>query len=943
MGLREYHRKRDFAVTPEPRGDEVPEREGARSFVVQKHAATRLHYDFRLEMEGVLKSWAVPKGPSFDPADKRLAMQTEDHPVEYGDFEGIIPAGEYGGGTVVLWDKGTWEPIEDPHKGLRAGSLKFRLHGHKLEGRWALVKIKGRDARDDEKTWLLIKEKDEFVRPSSEWSVTDARPESVTTGRTLEEIARDKDRVWHSNRPEGTSAKPKGRFAAQARSRRPAVDFAALAAEVPGARKRAGAAVATPQLATLVAAPPPGDQWLHEMKFDGYRIVADLSAGHARLVSRNGKDWTAQFPGVARDVERLPVARAVLDGEVAVVLPDGTTSFQALQNALGGGGPGELAYFAFDLLHLEGHDLTGAALEERKQVLARLLKAVPAGAGTLRLSDHVAGEGEAFFASACRLGLEGIISKRRDARYEPGRSKSWLKVKCLKRQEFVIGGYTDPEGSREGIGALLLGVYDEQGGLVFAGKVGTGFTAKTLKDLERRLAPLVRPTSPFGRARIPGVTRAHWVEPKLVAEVAFTEWTTDGRLRHPSFQGLREDKKPSEVVRERPQPVEKVESRRGVPAPKAGAGKEAAVAGVRLTNADRVVFDGPKVTKLDLARYYERVADRVLPYIEGRPLTLVRGPEGASKPTFYMKHSGVWAPPALRRVKIQEKTKVGEYLVVDDLPGLISLVQIGILEIHTGNSTADHLERPDRIVFDLDPDPAVAWPAVIDAARLVRARLEQLGLVSFVKTTGGKGLHVVVPTAAGRVVGGVVRVLARPVRADRARRPDAISRPSCPRRRARGRSSSTSCATTAGSTSVAPYSTRAKPAAPLSVPIAWEELTRRAPPGPVHARQHRRPPGATQERPVGGVRESEAAADRRRPQGRRRLESAHDLSPRRGRCGARGRRGASSAGARPRHRPRPLRARPLECHHRRRGRARRAHHHRGGGRRAHGGHGDPAP
>jgi bifunctional non-homologous end joining protein LigD len=841
MGLREYHRKRDFAITPEPRGSELPERAGARSFCVQKHAATRLHYDFRLEMEGVLKSWAVPKGPSFDPADKRLAMQTEDHPIDYGDFEGIIPAGEYGGGTVVLWDHGTWEPIEDPHKGLRAGSLKFRLKGRKLNGRWALVKIKGRDARDDEKSWLLIKEKDEFVRPSSEWSVVDARPESVITGRTLEEIARDKDRVWHSNRKDGQAAKPKGRFAAKARARVSAPDLSAIAAVVPGARKSGAPALSSPQLASLVAEPPAGDQWLHEMKFDGYRIVAHLSDGHARLVSRNGKDWTAQFPGVAGDVERLPLRNAILDGEVAVVLPDGTTSFQALQNAMSGGGPGEMAYFVFDLPYLEGHDLTGATLEERKRALAALLKTAP-DRGALRFSDHVAGEGAAFLASACRLGLEGIISKRRDARYEAGRGKSWLKVKCQKRQEFVIGGYTDPEGAREGIGALLLGVYDEQGTLVFAGKVGTGFTAKTLKDLERRLTALQRPTSPFGRARIPGVTRAHWVEPKLVAEIRFTEWTTDGRLRHPSFQGLREDKKPSEVVRERPQPVKEAAPSEPIPARpargrsregealarKAGSRsigkKEALVAGVRLTNADRVVFEGPKVTKADLARYYETMADRILPHVEGRPLTLVRGPEGASKPTFYMKHSGVWAPPALRRVKIQEKTKIGEYLVVDDLPGLISLVQMGILEVHTWNSTADHLERPDRIVFDLDPDPAVAWPAVIAAARLVRARLEQLGLVSFVKTTGGKGLHVVVPLRPGASWEdsfGFSRGLSEQIERADPRHFTTVM----PKAARKGRILIDFLRNNRGNTSVAPYSTRARPAAPLSVPITWDELT----------------------------------------------------------------------------------------------------------------------
>ena len=808
MGLREYHRKRDFAITPEPRGEEVPKREGARSFVVQKHAATRLHYDFRLEMEGVLKSWAVPKGPSFDPADKRLAMQTEDHPIDYGDFEGIIPEGEYGGGTVLLWDQGTWEPIEDPHKGLRAGSLKFRLRGKKLQGRWALVKIKGRDARDDAKSWLLIKEKDEFARPSSEWSVVDERPESVTTGRTLEEIARDKDRVWHSNRAEGKAAKPKGRFAARARARK-AVDLAVVAAAVPGAR--AGALPRTPalQLATLVEQAPRGDQWLHEMKFDGYRIAAALGDESTRLVSRNGKDWTAHFAAVARDVSRLPAKTALLDGEVAVVIKDGTTSFQALQNALEGAGGGTLTYFVFDLLYLEGHDLTGATLADRKAALGRLLAAGGPDLGSLRFSDHVAGDGDAFFKSACALGLEGIVSKRSDARYEGGRSKSWVKVKCLERQEFVIGGYTDPEGSRVGIGALLLGVHDAESALVFAGKVGTGFTSKTLADLQRRLEPLVRPASPFGRARIPGVTRAHWVEPKLVAEVRFTEWTSDGRLRHPSFLGLREDKKASDVIRERAQPVA-----RAAPV----------VAGVRLTNADRVVFDGPQVTKLDLALYYAKMAGRILPHVLGRPLTLVRGPEGASKPTFYMKHSGVWAPPALRRVKIQEKTKVGEYLVVDDLPGLIALVQMGILEIHTWNSTADHLERPDRIVFDLDPDPSVAWPAVADAARLVRARLNQLGLVSFVKTTGGKGVHVVVPLRPGsswEESFEFSRGLSEQIERADPRHFTTVM----PKAARKGRILIDFLRNNRGNTAVAPYSTRAKPAAPLSVPIAWEELT----------------------------------------------------------------------------------------------------------------------
>src|SRR5438552_7054599 len=418
MGLREYHRKRDFGITPEPRGTEA-EREG-RSFVIQKHAASRLHYDFRLEMEGVLKSWAVPKGPSLDPADKRLAMQTEDHPVDYGGFEGIIPEGQYGGGTVLLWDQGTWEPLENPHEGLRKGALKFRLDGVKLKGKWTLVKIKGRDPRDDAKSWLLIKERDEEVRSSKVYRITEDRAESVTTGRSLEEIAADRDRVWNSNRGEkgGAAGEVRGRATRAARVARvpaataervrraaPRRDLAAAAAAVPRARKAPLPATAAAQLATLVDEPPRGDDWLHEMKFDGYRIMARLQDGRARLLSRNGKDWTSRFPAVAAAVEGLGLRSALLDGEVAVVLPDGTTSFQALQNALTDEDKGQLAYFVFDLVHVDGISLERAALEERKTLLKDLLGAAAAGS-PLRYSDHVTGSGGAFFAQACALGVE---------------------------------------------------------------------------------------------------------------------------------------------------------------------------------------------------------------------------------------------------------------------------------------------------------------------------------------------------------------------------------------------------------------------------------------------------------------------------------------------------------------------------------------------------------
>jgi bifunctional non-homologous end joining protein LigD len=817
MGLREYHRKRDFAITPEPRGEEG-QSEG-RSFCIQKHAATRLHYDFRLEMEGVLRSWAVPKGPSYDPADKRLAMHTEDHPLEYGDFEGVIPEGQYGGGTVLLWDKGTWEPLEDPHKGYRAGKLKFRLRGEKLDGAWALVKIRGRDAREDEKSWLLIKEKDETARPAAEYDVTEERPESVATGRDLETIAAERDAVWESKpveRPKGGRWRPKLKTVAAPRAapaKAAAKKGATKPAEVRGARKAPLPRSLRPQLATLVTDPPKGDGWLHELKFDGYRILCRLQGGRATLQSRNGNDWTAQFPSLRSAVEALPASQALIDGEVAVLLPDGTTSFQALQNALTRRDQGELVYFAFDLLHRDGYDLTRAALEDRKAALADLLEGTPPA---VRYSAHVVGSGKEFFEKACGLSLEGIVSKRRDAPYDTGRGRSWLKVKCLRRQEVVIGGFTDPGGSRTGLGALLVGVHEKGAGLVYAGKVGTGFTEKVLRDLRRRLLALGQRECPFRQAPR-GVGATHWVKPELVAEVAFTEWTGDGKMRHPSFQGLRADKPARDVVRERPLPVEQV-----APA-KAKGSAEAAVAGVRLTHPDRVLYPDPGITKRALAEFYASIADRILPHVAGRPLTLVRCPEGLAKECFYMKHSMPSAPAALRRVKIREKTKVGEYLVVDDLAGIVSLVQMGILEIHTWNSLASRVEEPDRIVFDLDPGPAVGFQRVMAGARLLRESLRAVGLESFVKTTGGKGLHVVVPLGPGHgwdeTFGFSQRVAEEIVRQDPRTYTDSM-----PKAGRQDKILLDVLRNNRGSTSVAAYSTRARPAAPVSVPLSWEEL-----------------------------------------------------------------------------------------------------------------------
>ncbi len=836
--LKEYHRKRDFAVTPEPRGAE--KKGEGRSFVVQKHAASHLHYDFRLELEGVLKSWAVPKGPSLDPADKRLAMEVEDHPIEYGGFEGIIPKGQYGGGTVMIWDRGTWEPAEDPHAGYRDGKLVFSLDGEKLKGRFHLVRTRGRDRRDEKRSWLLFKEKDAEARPG--FSVAEEMPLSATTGRSMEEIAADEDRIWDSRKGEipGKRKMPKraARVAARPAEKptksapaKPARETGALAiaaAALKGARKGALPKSVQAQLPTLVDAAPDGDGWLHELKLDGYRILARKDGAKVTLLSRNGLDWTSRMRSVAEGVAKLPARTALLDGEVVVLGPDGRTSFNALQNVFELGEKARLTYFVFDLLHLDGVDVAGARLDERKALLAQLVEDTPE---PLRYGDHVAGGGPRFFEAACGRELEGIVSKRRDCPYAPGRGKTWLKVKCHREQEAVIGGFTEPSGSREGLGALLLGLWEGEK-LVYAGKVGTGFTQKSARELRRRLDDIETPKSPFvGTVREKG---SHWVKPELVAQVRFGEWTPDHRMRHPSFLGLRIDKPAKDVVEEKPerrpdsvQRQSKKLSAAPGPAPKfthtpkKGEGEE--IAGVRITNGDRVLYPEQGVTKRDLARYYEAIAEWVVPHLVDRPTTLVRCPEGLGKECFYQKHSGTWAPASLRRALIPENRKTGEYLIVDDIAGVVGLVQIGVLEIHTWNSTVTDLEKPDRLVFDLDPDEGLPWAKTVEAARLLREGLETLGLTAFVKTTGGKGLHVVtplVPDAGWEACVDFSRQVVTTI--EQARPDDFVTNMRKVLRK--GKIFLDYLRNVRGSTSVAAYSTRARPGAPVSVPLAWEEL-----------------------------------------------------------------------------------------------------------------------
>ncbi|HEX5761141.1 MAG TPA: DNA ligase D [Thermoanaerobaculia bacterium] len=854
MPLDEYRRKRDFSVTPEPAG--AAKRKAARaarkrkpkglSYVIQKHAATRLHYDFRLEMEGVLRSWAVPKGPSLDPGEKRLAVHVEDHPLDYGGFEGVIPKGQYGGGTVLLWDRGTWEPLEgDPVAAYRKGRLKFRLDGEKLQGGWMLVRTGGRRGGDEDgkENWLLIKERDEAAHPGSGDAVVRERPESVDTGQTLEEIAADPQRVWESNRDEPAKGSVAARLrAAVARRQKPAAPAPAKRAKrakpaapppaadlssIPGVRKGALPGEIEPQLATLVDEAPRGEEWVHEIKYDGYRLLAELARGKARLLTRHAKDWTANFPAVAAAAGALPVRQALLDGEVVVLAPDGTTSFQALQNALKDRRGGDLVFFAFDLLHLDGWDLRGAPLVERKRVLEELLAAA-GGEGPLRLSGHIAGRGQDFYRQACGFGLEGIVSKRAQARYRSGRGRDWLKVKCLSRQELVIVGYTDPEGSRTGFGALLLAVREparqEDGGLVFAGKVGTGFDEKTLRELHKRVRKLERKTPAFANPpRGAEARRSHWVEPKLVAEVAFTEWTDEGLLRHPAFLGLREDKKPEEVVRERPIDQKAAEP----PAPAAAGtakGKKGKVeiAGVTLSNPDKVLYPESGTTKRDLALFYAGIGDWILPHLKGRPLTMLRCPEGRTKECFYQKHVNDQFPDSIERVYV-DGPKEQPYGAVRTLHGVVWLVQLGVLELHVWGAHTDQFEKPDMMVFDLDPDEGLAWERVVEAARSLRGRLEELGLRSFLKTTGGKGLHVVVPVA--RRIGWddfkafSKALVERMVAAEPQRYTSKI-----PKASRKGKVLLDYLRNGRGATAVVAYSTRARPGATVSTPLFWEEL-----------------------------------------------------------------------------------------------------------------------
>ena len=799
LDIKAYNRKRDFKKTREPRGRKLKGK--GDSFVVQKHDASRLHWDFRLELDGVLKSWAVPKGPSLDPDDKRLAMRTEDHPLDYGGFEGTIPKGEYGGGTVMLWDQGRWipDPRKDPKKTIEEGHLHFTLEGERMKGEWVLFRLNPRPGEKGQ-PWMLKKVTDEYANPDDGDALIDYCVTSVTTGRTMAEIASGSD-VWRSNRG--------GRKGGRARKK----------------SSTAPPAFQEPQLATLVDGIPTGSGWIHEYKYDGYRLLIATGEGAATVWTRNGKDWSDRFRALVKAASALP-AGCLIDGEAVAIDDEGKLSFQLLQSTLKEQRGANLVFYAFDLLVDRGEDIKTLGNLERKQRLSEQLKHVRP---PILYGDHVEGQGKALLEAICKARGEGVVSKRANAAYRNARTRNWLKIKCGERQEFVIVGWTKSEKQR-GFRSLLLGLR-ERGKLKFAGKVGTGFAAKTIEDLLMRMKPLEQkePALEVPRAERKG---AHWIEPKLVAEIAFTEFTSDGILRHPSYLGLREDKPATEVVRERPaklKPEEKKTSGKKQEPRSGGKGRRARRAtaedfGIEISNSDRVIYPGEGITKKDLADYYATVEPLLMVDAAMRPITLIRCPRGAGEHCFFQKHDSGSMSEHVKQIPVKEKDgSVEDYLYFEDVRGVLAAAQMGTIEFHGWGSKVDNIEHPDRLVFDLDPDVGLDFVKVKEAAVRVRDLVEDLGLKSFPLLTGGKGIHVVIPldrTADWKAVKSFAGRFSRAVAEAEPERFTANIR----KVQRKGRIFLDWLRNQRGATAVLPYSARARKGAPVAAPVTWNEL-----------------------------------------------------------------------------------------------------------------------
>jgi bifunctional non-homologous end joining protein LigD len=841
--LARYRSMRDFHLTAEPSGSRKsskPRPTGALPFVIQKHAASHLHYDFRLGWNGVLKSWAVTKGPSYYTGDRRLAVQVEDHPMEYGGFEGIIPKGQYGGGTVMVWDQGTWVPqpgYEDVDAGLRDGSLKFVMYGTKMKGKWTLVRMGGKAANESKPNWLLIKEHDDFERGKDDSCITAEKPNSAVTGRSIEEIAEQEDHVWNSKETARGEAwyrqEPRSQSKPTPRQPEPTAKLDALLKSLP---KESQPSFLPPQLALEATNPPDVDGWLHELKLDGYRIQGRKDGTKVQMLTRSGLDWTHRIPAVAQAVAALPVAKITLDGEVVVLGEDGTTNFADLQASFQEGANNPLTYFCFDLLHIDGRNPRELGLRQRKALLANVLEDQT---GIVRLSEHIDTGGEAMFHKACELHAEGIVSKRAAAKYSPGHSGDWLKSKCLREQEFVIGGYTFSSDGNDRIGSLLLGYYHDDK-LIYAGRTGTGFTQKMRLKLKSQLHDLEVDRAPFSSPPAEARRGAIWVKPQLVAQVRFATWTADNLVRQAAFLGLREDKAPAEVRREEPTVAPRPKhsaavkapptqiAAKAIKAPRAKSEKATSSASaipVRLTHPEKILDAETGLTKRELAEYYWAVAARMLPHVEGRPLSLVRCPEGSGKPCFYQKHVSHMLPPGIEGIDVpNKKTGVMEpYITLDTPEALAGLAQMGVLEVHPWGSRNDNLEHPDRLIFDLDPDESLPWSAVTEAADEMRTRLRKAGLTTFLKTTGGKGLHIVAPiepehswTDLKTLAHNFVLVMERNnptlylTKMTKSARKDKIYLDYLRNER--------------GATAVAPYSPRARPGTTVSLPLPWKDL-----------------------------------------------------------------------------------------------------------------------
>jgi len=781
--LSEYHRKRDFEITGEPAGDSKPNKRqaSALAFVIQKHDARSLHYDFRLELDGVLKSWAIPKGPSLDPSQKRLAVHVEDHPLSYGSFEGSIPAGQYGAGDVIVWDRGVWQPHDDPQKAYAAGKLKFTLVGEKLAGDWTLVRTRLKGSGDKQQ-WLLIKEQDQQARPSSDYDIVQAQPRSVLSDASVGTPT--------------TAAKPSAKKASRKKTLALPDQFA-------------------PQLATLVDRAPEGN-WLYEIKFDGYRMLARIRDGEVRLFTRNGHDWTDRLPRQAKALQALKLKDSWLDGEVVSLNGDGLPDFQALQNAFDIGRSLDIVYYLFDAPFLEGRDQRQDPLEKRRAALKAAL--ARSKSKLLRFSEAFAANQHDIFESARDLALEGVIGKRAGSPYVSSRNTDWIKLKCRLRQEFVIVGYTRPQGSRSGFGALLLAVNGDAG-LVYAGRVGTGFDRAALQDIYARLTPLQRKTSPLDkpltRAQARGV---HWVEPQLVGEVRFAEWTREGVVRQAAFVALRSDKPVQQIIHEQPRAAKSLQS---PTARKSGA--PSTVAGVKITHPDRIIDQHSGTQKLQLAQFYDSISRWILPFLHHRPVALLRAPEGVGGEQFFQKHTERLAIPHLQQLDPALDPGHARLMEIDSTAALVGAVQMGTVELHTWGATSDKIETPDLFVLDLDPDPALPWKTMLEAAQLTLSVLDELGLQAFIKTSGGKGLHLVVPLAR-RDDWDTVKAFAKAIAQFMTQQlPERFTATSGPNNRV-GKIFIDYLRNARGASTVAAYSVRARPGLPVSVPVSRDEL-----------------------------------------------------------------------------------------------------------------------